>query len=176
MSFSAKVSLPGGFVIEDAVPEDIDELEALEKRCFTQEPWSRSMLLEEIESPGAFFVVIRQQAAESCGADAKGSIAGYLVAWIIQPLECQIGSIAVLPEFRRCGLAAAMLRALVERCRTENTDDIFLEVKVSNTPAIELYKRFFFEITGVRRAYYSDGEDAYNMARLGEKTGGRTER
>ena len=171
MSAPVSIELPGGFIIEDAVPEDIDELEALENVCFPKDPWSRNMLLEELESESAFFIVIRDSLAG--GLNGKGRIAGYLVAWMIPPLECQIGSIAVLPEHRRSGFAAEMLKALVCQCLEEKICDIFLEVRVSNTPAIELYKKFFFEITGTRRDYYSDGEAAYNMARLGENAGGR---
>ena len=43
--------------------------------------------------------------------------------------------------------------------------EAFLEVRVSNTPAIELYKKMGFEIKRVERRYYVDGEDAYVMAR-----------
>jgi ribosomal-protein-alanine N-acetyltransferase len=44
------------------------------------------------------------------------------------------------------------------------SDEIYLEVRVSNTQAIEMYKRLRFEIKSRLRSYYRDGEDAYLMA------------
>lgn len=174
MTDNVCVFLPGGFVIENASEDDLDEIEALEKVCFPAEPWSRNMLAEELSNSSALFVVARKAVRSAAEKGAKGQIAGYLVAWLIPPYECQIGSIAVLPEFRRKGVAAGLLRVLCGSCSLNDIQDIELEVRVSNTAAIELYKRFFFEITGVRKNYYQDGEDAYNMARLGEDPEGRT--
>ena len=145
-------------IIEDAFPYDIDELEELEKRCFPEEPWTRGMLLEELSSESSYFTVARE----------GGRIAGYICAWIIPPYECQIGSIAVLPEYRRKGIAAELLKGLIKSCEKAETEDIYLEVRVSNIPAIKLYESFGFEIIGTRKNYYQDGEDAYNMARIAE--------
>ena len=165
--------LPGGLVIEDASEGDLDEIAALEKVCFAEEPWSRSMLAEEIDNTSAFFIVVRKAAGPGENG-AEGQIVGYLVAWLIPHFECQVGSIAVLPEFRRKGIAAGLLNALCAVCSINDIHDIELEVRVSNTAAIELYKSFCFKITGVRKGYYQSGEDAYNMARLDEDPEGRT--
>lgn len=173
MTDSLCIKLPGGFIIENAAAEDIDEIAELEKVCFADEPWSRNMLAEELENSSALFIVARRAAGPDEKA-VKGQIAGYLVAWLIPPYECQIGSIAVLPEFRRKGIAAGLLKVLCGTCSINGIQDIELEVRVSNTAAIELYKRFGFKITGVRKGYYQDGEDAYNMARISEDPEGRT--
>ena len=173
MTDSLCIRMPGGFVIENAAIEDIDEIAALEKVCFTEEPWSRSMLAEEIYNTSAFFIVVRKAAGPDENG-AKGLIAGYLVAWLIPHFECQVGSIAVLPQFRRKGIAAGLMNALCAVCSINDIHDIELEVRVSNTAAIELYKSFFFKITGVRKGYYGNGEDAYTMARLDEDPEGRT--
>jgi ribosomal-protein-alanine N-acetyltransferase len=45
----------------------------------------------------------------------------------------------------------------------DGVDYVILEVRVSNTPAITLYKKLGFEIRDLLRAYYSDGEDGYLM-------------
>ena len=174
MTDNVCVYLPGGFVIENASEEDIDEIAALEEVCFPKEPWSRGMLLEELRNDIALFIVARKAVGDASEKGSKGQMAGYLVAWLVPPYECQIGSIAVLPQFRRKGIAAGLLRVLCGTCSLHDIQDIELEVRVTNTAAIELYKRFFFEITGVRKNYYQDGEDAYNMARLGEDPEGRT--
>ena len=166
-----RIVSPDGYVIEYAQAEDLDELTELELKCFPEEPWSRGMLMEELGNDAALFIVARETLE-----DGKSRILGYLVAWMIPPFECQIGSIAVLPEERRRGIAASLMKVLCGSCSILDIENIYLEVRVSNTAAIELYKRFFFEITGVRKNYYQDGEDAYNMARLGEDPDGRTMR
>ena len=146
-----------------AKPEDIEEIVRLEAVCFPTEPWSRQMFLEELENDLALFVV-----AEDAGAgegSGRGRIAGYLIAWVIAPVECQIGSIAVLPEYRRRGIARQLLEILLETCRKTKTPETYLEVRVSNAAAIELYRSLGFETDGLRKSYYQDGEDALTMAR-----------
>ena len=147
-----------------AQPDDIDEICRLEESCFPTEPWSRQMFSEELENDMALFVVA-EDAARSGAEEGRGRIAGYIIAWIIAPVECQVGSIAVLPEYRRLGIARQMLSILLHTCRELNTPDAYLEVRVSNTAAIELYRSLGFEQDGFRKAYYQNGEDALTMAR-----------
>ena len=47
---------------------------------------------------------------------------------------------------------------------TRKTDEIYLEVRVSNESAVRMYERLGFQIKSRLRAYYRDGEDAYLMA------------
>lgn len=75
-------------------------------------------------------------------------------------------SIAVLPEHRRMGIATALLTKALEMLKEEyRCSEAFLEVRVSNDPAISLYRRLGFEVVKILRGYYVDGEDAYVMAR-----------
>lgn len=73
-------------------------------------------------------------------------------------------SIAVLPEHRRMGLGRALmietLKAMIDYYATE----CFLEVRVSNIPAISLYDKLEFKVVRRIGRYYRDGEDAYVMA------------
>ena len=144
-----------------AKTEDIDALVKLEELSFPEEPWSRQMLLEEIENPHALFCVIEDIAEEG----QSGEISAYMISWIIPPYEAQIGSIAVHPEKRRQHLACRLMDALLDTCRTLSVGEVSLEVRVSNEPATALYERYGFVKNGVRKRYYQDGEDAYNMIR-----------
>ena len=76
-----------------------------------------------------------------------------------------IVSIAVLPEYRRRGFGTSLLKAALSGMVEYGAREAFLEVRVSNTPAIGLYRKLGFEIRRVERRYYIDGEDAYVMAR-----------
>ena len=115
------------------------------------------MFAEELRNDMALFAVAEDR--------ETGRIAGYMIAWIVPPLECQVGSIAVLPEYRRQGLARQLMAILFETCRQLNVPDTYLEVRVSNAAAIGLYESLGFETDGLRKNYYQDGEDAYTMAR-----------
>ncbi len=75
-------------------------------------------------------------------------------------------SIAVLPEFRRRGIASAlMLKAMEVMKEKYGAGEVYLEVRVSNEPAIRLYEKLDFKKVKVLKRYYLDGEDAYLMAR-----------
>jgi ribosomal-protein-alanine N-acetyltransferase len=75
-------------------------------------------------------------------------------------------SIAVLPEYRRRGIATAlMLRAMDTMKNKYGASEVYLEVRVSNEPAIRLYEKLGFTKVRILRGYYLDGEDAYLMAR-----------
>jgi ribosomal-protein-alanine N-acetyltransferase len=97
-------------------------------------------------------------------AEEDGQIVAYAGIWVIPP-EGYITNVAVLPECRRKGIASAVLQKMIDDSLAEGVTDITLEVRVSNVPAIALYKTFGFEEAGVRPRYYQDGEDALIMWR-----------
>ena len=73
-------------------------------------------------------------------------------------------SIAVLREYRRRGIGSALLQHTIQAAKEErDIISVYLEVRVSNEPAIRLYKRFGFRPVRIIRGYYRDGEDAYVM-------------
>jgi ribosomal-protein-alanine N-acetyltransferase len=117
-------------------------------------PWSRdSFEKEAVQNDFAHYVVAL------CG----GRVIGYGGVWIIAG-EGQITNIAVHPGFRGIGAARGMLEALIEICRSESVSDMTLEVRVSNAPAISLYKKYGFVEEGVRKQFYPDNkEDALIM-------------
>ncbi len=79
-------------------------------------------------------------------------------------LKGHIFSIGVLPDFRRRGIASALLAISMDKMFKKGCKELFLEVRVSNKPAQALYRKFNFEVVARIPAYYADGEDAYIMA------------
>ena len=153
-------------VYRRVLPEDLDAVCALEEICFPEEPWSRQMFEEELENDSVLFVAAEAGPGyEGPLQDGCGRLLGYIVAWIIPPYESQVGSIAVLPCARRCGIGTQLMEILFGCCRELGTGEIYLEVRVSNTAARELYRSLGFVTDGLRRNYYQDGEDAFTMAR-----------
>lgn len=74
--------------------------------------------------------------------------------------EADIARIATLPQFRRKGLAGRLLEALFELLASENIKRVTLDVRESNTPALELYRSVGFSVTGRRRDYYNRPREA----------------
>ena len=141
--------------ISDGRTSDIDAIAKLEKQCF-QVPWSWKSIAEEITgNDSARFYI----------AEVGGVFAGCASCWHVVPYECQLGNVAVSPQFRRMGVARTLLTRLIEDAEKQGLLDITLEVRVSNAPAIALYESLAFEREGVRKGYYEGKEDAVIMWR-----------
>jgi ribosomal-protein-alanine N-acetyltransferase len=68
------------------------------------------------------------------------------------------------PKWRRKGIGAQMVRALLQMARPLGARQATLEVRLSNLAARRLYEKFGFRPVGIRPRYYSDdGEDALIM-------------
>jgi [ribosomal protein S18]-alanine N-acetyltransferase len=133
---------------------DLSAIEDIERNSYDT-PWSRSMFAGELAKP-----------ASLCFGAFEGELlAGYLIvsryvdAWHIM-------NIAVSPDFRRRGIATALLQRLFELTDDRSRRGYTLEVRVSNDGAISLYERLGFTARGIRRGYYTDNrEDALIMWR-----------
>ncbi len=76
-----------------------------------------------------------------------------------------IVSIAVKPNYRRMGIGTALMNSAMKSLRdVYNVEYVYLEVRVSNIPAIKFYEKLGFKITKRVVGYYRDGEDAYIMS------------
>jgi ribosomal-protein-alanine N-acetyltransferase len=90
-------------------------------------------------------------------------VVGYAGFWFIVD-EAHISTIAVHPDWRGQGAGEQLLAAALERALDLNAIKATLEVRVSNTRAQNLYRKYGFEEVGRRRHYYRDnGEDALLM-------------
>ncbi|HEY8477945.1 MAG TPA: ribosomal protein S18-alanine N-acetyltransferase [Chloroflexota bacterium] len=91
------------------------------------------------------------------------SIVGYAGLWMMAD-EAHITTIAVSPRYRGRGVGELLLLALIDKAIALGARWVTLEVRVSNTVAQHLYRKYTFKEMGVRRRYYSDnGEDALIM-------------
>ena len=73
-------------------------------------------------------------------------------------------SIAVIPEWRRKGIATRLIKESTTAMKNNGANELFLEVRMSNEAAVELYKSLDFKIVKELRHYYRDMEGAYLMA------------
>ena len=74
-------------------------------------------------------------------------------------------SIAVKPAYRRKGMAKRLLKESITAMINQGATELFLEVRVTNIAAVNLYKTLEFEIIKEIRHYYRDHESAYLMAK-----------
>ncbi|MBI2952904.1 MAG: ribosomal protein S18-alanine N-acetyltransferase [Chloroflexi bacterium] len=96
-------------------------------------------------------------------AGGIGTLAGYAGLWLMLD-EAHITTIAVRPQLRGQGIGELLLIGLADTAIALGAKYLTLEVRVSNTVAQNLYRKFGFHEEGVRKRYYSDnGEDALIM-------------
>ncbi len=130
------------FEVRVLTPEMLGEAAEIERLCFS-EPWSEEALLYMCQSPNTHAVAVM----------IDGRLAAYGGSEFVPP-EASIVNIATHPDFRRRGCASAIIDALEEFLVSKGVDSIFLEVRVSNTPARALYEGKGFGVVGTRKNYY----------------------
>ncbi|MFW9895807.1 MAG: ribosomal protein S18-alanine N-acetyltransferase [Candidatus Thorarchaeota archaeon] len=79
-------------------------------------------------------------------------------------------SIAVSLEYRKRGVAKALLSNSMAAIKKYKIQEYVLEVRVSNYNAIKLYEQFNFRVVNIKKKYYRDGENAYYMALNSKKS------
>ena len=125
--------------------QQIDEVLAIEEASFTN-PWTREMYLAELENPGVSFCFLAH--------DAEGRSIGFCSFWRVLD-ELHINNLAVIPDWRRQGVASALLTFVLTEGARLGAKRATLEVRQSNDPARYLYERFGFTVAGIRRGYYT---------------------
>lgn len=135
---------------------DVEAVAELEREVFAT-PWTREMLLSSLERSVNHYLVLEE----------SGELLGYLAFSSIPP-EGEIQRLAVRPEYRRRGFAAALMDGIVVFAREKGITDIILEVRRSNHPAQNLYRTYGFIVEATREGYYDKPkEDAFLMRRTG---------
>ena len=124
--------------------DHLDELERLERICFSR-PWSRKMLSEELANECAAFLVAVEPVTEK--------VVGY-AGLLVMADEGYITNVAVFPEYRRRGVAEQLLAVFDRFARGNRLAFLTLEVRPSNTAAVALYRKWGFEEVGRRKNYY----------------------
>ncbi len=139
-------------------PAHLEGAAALEKLCFSS-PWSASSL-ELLTNDG---IGVGYLLTAPAAPNAEPSVVAY-GGMLITVDEGQITNIAVHPDHRRCGYGAAIVRTLLRHAKDARLESVSLEVRVSNTAAIELYKKAGFTEAGRRKGFYAKPvEDALVM-------------
>jgi ribosomal-protein-alanine N-acetyltransferase len=146
--------IPPPLVISRALLErDLDGILAVDAVTFTN-PWTRQMYEWEARRSDVSRLFVVHLAGDA------GPLIAYCAVWVIFD-ELHINNLAVHPDWRRKGIARALLDFVLAEAQAAGAIHATLEVRRSNQPARELYERLGFAVEGVRPQYYSEpAEDA----------------
>src|SRR5690349_693917 len=133
---------PGDLKLRRLGYGDLPSVIAIERRSFPT-PWSLAMFVLELSKPSGICLA----------AESEDGLVGYLVCSRYDDVW-HLMNVAISPEQRRRGVATELIERLFEEAGPGSR--FTLEVRVSNGPAIEMYRRFGFRNAGRRRRYYHD--------------------
>ena len=130
-------------------PEHVAAIAEIEKLCFN-DPWSERSIASELDNRLSLWLV---------ALDGERVVA-YVGSQSVLG-ETDMMNIAVHPDYRRQGIAEALVVSLVEALKDQGNHSLMLEVRVSNEPARKLYEKLGFTQVGLRKNYYRNPrEDA----------------
>ncbi len=141
--------------IREMSVDDLDDIVKLEHDLFTT-PWSRRSIQTSLEHGAGISLVI----------EAEKKLIGYAFLIIVLD-EAHLTNIAISGKYQKQGIGQKFIEYIIENVRVINCKYIFLEVRASNIPAINLYRKNGFFNVGIRKEYYTDNkEDAILMTKL----------
>lgn len=145
-------------------PADIESVVNINRLCLP-ENYAPYFFLDTFNSSPQTFIV----------AESQGRVVGYIMCRIehgfsdVRKLHFakkgHVISVAVMPEFRRMNIGRGLVERVLSALSGLNADECFLEVRITNDPAIGLYRKLGFDVTRTIARYYYDGSDAYVMTR-----------
>jgi ribosomal-protein-alanine N-acetyltransferase len=133
---------PAHLELRPMVVGDVDEVHALECSVFPH-PWSRANFMDSLAS-GYDAWVLREPA---------GALAGYFLLMYALD-EAHLLDVAVAARLHGRGVGRYLLDRIAARSRAQRMASIFLEVRPSNTRALDVYQRYGYEAIGRRKGYY----------------------
>jgi ribosomal-protein-alanine N-acetyltransferase len=138
-------------------PADITSLLEIQRAAGEMAQWRAGDYERLIEEPGGLILV----------AEWEGTvgIVGFAAARAIGK-EAELQNLAVRLDSRRRGVGRQLVQAIHGCLAKAGVERIFLEARISNLPALNLYRSCGYAQCGLRRNYYaSDGEDAFVFER-----------
>ncbi len=136
--------------IRDAVPDDMETILTVERDAY-RDPWGEESfrILMTIPKGIALVAAFRFPVAYAFGR--------------VTVDEGELLNLAVARQYRKRNVGRMLLNGFLQRCWQYGAAKVFLEVRVGNSGAVQLYRSAGFSIVGRRKEYYQDGEDAFIM-------------
>ena len=140
-------------IIEKMNASHVPQIAELEKVCFA-DPWSVTSIETELTSRLSLWLVAME----------GDTLVGYVGSQTVID-ESDMMNIAVHPDYRRQGIAEALVGALEKALRQRGSRALTLEVRDSNVPAITLYEKLGFTQVGLRKNYYRNPKEDARILR-----------
>lgn len=138
--------------------DDVAAVQAIQIKCPPAAQWHMEDYLRLADDP--YGMVLVAELATVNAPEVVGFSAFYRVIE-----EAELRNLAVGPTCQRQGIARALLEEGTHKLRETGVQRIFLEVRASNHPALELYTSLRFKLLSTRKDYYQNPvEDALVMA------------
>jgi ribosomal-protein-alanine N-acetyltransferase len=152
------------FAVRPFKPNDLEAVININRICLP-ENYTSYFFMDLYKRYPATFIVAEQ------GQD----IVGYILCRIERRFsnfalfkiskKGHVVSIAVLPKHQRKGIGTVLMKQAMQNMSLYDAKECFLEVRITNIPAVKMYKQLGLSITNTSHGYYADGEDAYTMAK-----------
>ena len=132
----------------------LDEIVSIENSSF-EKPWTRNQIKGDIQA---------NISSENWVYTLDGKVVGYIFGWISQN-KFHLLNIAVHPDHLRKKIGKKLIKHIILIVADQKVNVILLEVSVNNISARKCYQSLGFVQTGIRKDYYSKGDDAilYNL-------------
>lgn len=171
---------PSDLLIRPLLVSDLSQAAALERECFGSEAWSEKAFEAALQDANALYLALVERPAPPSGGEPAGgnmpsfqsppdaensrpsSCTGQIIGCcgIWQSFEDgEIMNVAIKPQYRRRGLAVALLHRLMEQAGERGIRNFTLEVREGNRAAIGLYQSLGFQTEGIRKNFYSNPQE-----------------
>lgn len=139
---------PENLEVRSATLSDIESVAAIEAESFSN-PWH----------PQTFRSLVAQDRVLILVAEVPGDgIVGYTVLWSVLD-EGELANLAVRVGFQGRGVGSALLDRVLTKARAKGVRSVFLEVRMSNGRAHDLYLSRGFKQVAVRESYYQNPKE-----------------
>lgn len=142
MSSGKDVGADSNVIIRALVVDDLEAVLDIERQSYSH-PWSEAVFRDCFRSDYRLWAI-----------DRNGIVGYAIVAYLVD--EAHLLNLCVAPSYRRQGSAVYLLRQAMIRARKDGMRQMLLEVRESNEPARQLYRRAGFSTIGRRPDYYPD--------------------
>lgn len=127
--------------------EHVEQVAKIEKDCFSM-PWSENAIRHELDNPLSLWIVALEE----------GIVVGYVGSQSVLG-EADMMNLAVDSDHRHSHIGQNLVTKLVDNLRANGVHCLTLEVRASNTAAIQLYNKLGFSQIGRRPNYYTNPKE-----------------
>ena len=127
----------------------IEDILSIERISFTR-PWTRNQITKDLQNGFN---------SENWVYKLNGNVIGYIFVSKIED-QFHLNNIAVHPDFLGQKIGSSLIKHIIMRAKNRKVNIILLEVSINNITARKCYKSLGFIQVGIRKNYYSQGDDA----------------